>query len=168
MRQRKAPPDTTDTETHHHATTPLTAAERQRRRRAKIAADPVLQREFKANECARWRKRVQSHKVKLIADLTPREQRQQRRRWRKQWKERINKKSLSIATAPSTPVHDYSASVSRQRSSGRKQVRRDRSQAYRRIKQLEAKLAKSVATNNMIRQESCAIAKMTARCALYK
>ena len=52
--------------------TPLTAAERQRRRREKIAADPVALKEFKAKECARWHQRVQSHKVKLIGDLTPR------------------------------------------------------------------------------------------------
>ena len=135
-----------------HSGTPLTAAERQRRRRAKIAADPRLQREHKAKECARWHQRVQSGKVHLIAELTSREQRHQRRRWRQQWNDRMNKKSLTTTTTPSTPVHDHSASVSRQRSSGRKQVRRDRSRAHRRIKLLEAKLAKSVAANNMMRK----------------
>ena len=142
--------------------TPLTAAERQRRRREKIAADPVALREFKAKECARWHQRVQSHKVKLIGDLTPREQRHQRRRWRRQWQERVKNKSptvTEITRTPSTPVGAYSAAVSRQWSSGRKQVRRDRSRAYKRINQLEAKLAKSVASNNMLRKRLSRIHK---------
>jgi len=95
-------PDRTETESHSDRyklkATPLTAAERQRQRRAKIVAVPVLHGEFKAKESARWHRRVQSHNVKLIADITPREQRQQQRHWRKKWKERINKKSFNSSS----------------------------------------------------------------------
>ena len=62
--------------------TPLIVAERQQRHREKITADLVVLREFKPKECARWHQRVQNNKVKLTDDLTPREQRNQRRHWR--------------------------------------------------------------------------------------
>ena len=103
---------------------------------------------MKAKECARWHQRVVKNKVKLVKDLSAREQRAKRKQWREQWRKRAEKKQLVTITAS---VENVTPS-SRQWRSGRKKVRRDRSAAYRKIQLLEAKLAKSVATNNALRK----------------
>jgi hypothetical protein len=131
---------------------PLSAAERQRRRRAKIAADPDLCQEFKAKECDRWHKRVNQHKIKLVADLTAREQRSKRKMWRQKWAERVRKnESVAITHVDITP-NTQSNNLSRQSSSGRKKVKRDRSAAYRRMKLLERNLNKAVSVNVKLRK----------------
>jgi len=118
------------------------AAERQRERRARIRADSNLHEQVKQKERERWRLRVAQHKVKTIADMSAREQRYQRKKWRTKWRERQamkNRKGSTNCTEaeesfPVTPI------FSRQKTRGRQLVRRDRAAAYRHIAALKQRL----------------------------
>jgi hypothetical protein len=126
---------------------------------------------------------VASKKVKLVADLSEREKRHQRRLWRNQWNNRKNRQDLNNrgssgstphtplvqqitnicitqASSPHTPVVQqvtnicisHSSCESRQKKSGRKQISRRRSAAYRHMKVLEAHLKKSELINRRLRK----------------
>ena len=101
--------------------------------------------------------------MKLVADLSDRQKRLKRREWQSRWKGRAAKQKTAhshceipdnnnVCTGLSTPSTSGWMSSSRQHASGRKQVRRDRSAAYRKIKLLEAKLSCCQSVNNMLRK----------------
>ena len=63
----------------------LTNAEKQKRYRDKIKADPTRERIDAENERLRWHERKKAGKVQTINQMTPREQRSQRKKWRQNY-----------------------------------------------------------------------------------
>ena len=112
---------------------------------ARLKAFPERYERFKLKE----RKRYHENKNKKKPE-SKREIRQQRKNWRisqkksrerkKQEKERLQ--NLKVNTPPNTPLNSptHEASFAERRIRGRKQVRRDRSTLYRRVKSLEKDL----------------------------
>ncbi|VDI79741.1 Hypothetical predicted protein [Mytilus galloprovincialis] len=84
---------------------PLTNAEKQRRYREKRDSDPNRRAEFLARCKSKYQSDIGVGKRKRIIEMTPREQRKQRKEWRKiKSKQRKRKKSNhTILTPPSSP-----------------------------------------------------------------
>ncbi|CAG2231225.1 unnamed protein product [Mytilus edulis] len=84
---------------------PLTNAEKQRRYREKRDSDPNRRAEFLARCKSKYQSDIGVGKRKRIIEMTPREQRNQRKEWRKiKSKQRKRKKSNhNILTPPSSP-----------------------------------------------------------------
>ncbi|CAG2232244.1 unnamed protein product [Mytilus edulis] len=84
---------------------PLTNAEKQRRYREKRDSDPNRRAEFLAICKSKYQSDIGVGKRKRIIEMTPREQRKQRKEWRKiKSKQRKRKKSNhTILTPPSSP-----------------------------------------------------------------
>ena len=109
---------------------PLSAAEKQRRYREKLKN---LDREgMKEKEHRRWHQRKAAGKIKVVSDMTPREQRLQRRMWKKSNESRAERRRSTNAITEE----------SRQKVRGRREKRRDRSLAYRKIDSLEKEVSK--------------------------
>lgn len=65
---------------------PLSAAERSRRYRKKLKQNPVLHEQYLQKEHERYEKRKAEGSIKLIQDMTSREQRHIRKAWRQRKK----------------------------------------------------------------------------------
>jgi hypothetical protein len=90
-------------------------------------------------ERERWHKRREEHKVKVITDLTGRQQRAIRKKWREKKAEYRMNKRRQLSVTP--PLSDDSASnTSNQRSRGRKTVAVNRTKSYRQIGKLTVSL----------------------------
>ncbi|KAL8609056.1 hypothetical protein ACOMHN_059869 [Nucella lapillus] len=70
----------------------LSAAEKQRKYRAKRDADPVQRAKWLSYQREKYRKDRQQGKRKIVQDMTPREHRQAKKRWRKYKKDSKNRK----------------------------------------------------------------------------
>ena len=125
---------------------PLTAKERQQRWRDKQKFDSDSHSKYLENERERYRSRKEAGTRKGIDDLTQRDQREQRRKWRSEQKEHRKrvKAAAQLVTPPVSPDPDVRGRV-KQRSVnsvvGCKRVRRDRAKAYRTVEKLTVKLA---------------------------
>ena len=125
---------------------PLTAKERQQRWRDKQKCDSDSHSKYLENERERYRGRKEAGTRKGIDDLTQREKREQRRKWRSEQKEHRKrvKAAVQLVTPPVSPDPDVRGRV-KQRSVnsvvGRKRVRRDRAKAYRTVEKLTVRLA---------------------------
>nr|CAD7587827.1 unnamed protein product [Timema genevievae] len=131
--------------------------------RNKIKNDPVCYEEFKRKERERYNKRKEDGKIKLISDLSERGKRQQRKKWverttrhrKRQKADREELNNILVCGTPSlsgTEAREVTVSVagpsngilgragSSRKNAGRKRVLRNRSQAHRKIKELEGKL----------------------------
>jgi len=133
---------------------PLSAAEKQRRYRQRLKdKDSDAARE---KERRRWHQRKAAGKITAIGDLTERQQRAKRRYWRQQNKLRAQRKQEAVAQAEvdqdeiasliecSTPggsCISANSGSSRQKIRGRKEKRKDRSAAYRKIHALEKQVS---------------------------
>lgn len=135
---------------------PKSAAERQRERRARVKADSSLNEQVKQRERDRWQRRVAQHKVKTIADMSAREQRYQRKKWRQKWNERQTKRKMTTNEAAEVesvgPHFPVTPSSSRQKLRGRQLVRRDRAAAYRHIAALKQRLYSAQKTISRLRK----------------
>ena len=123
---------------------PLSNAERQRLYRMRRDADDDRRAQYLMKKKAKYKEDIQSHKRLKVADMTARQQRQQRREWRSQQKLCRDKQqqfcreshvektpvgadcTVSSSTQETTPT----ATTSRSRR-GRKLVSRNRSSLYR-------------------------------------
>lgn len=125
----------------------LTAKERARRWRERQKNDPEKHQRYLENEKERYRSRKNSGKLKCISELTERQKRSVRKRWRKNQKQKREKEKdianlITVNTPPDSPGNEDIYLVDGRRSSGRKKVRRDRAKAYREVKKLKVKLQK--------------------------
>lgn len=125
----------------------LTAKERARRWRERQKNDPEKHQRYLENEKERYRSRKNSGKLKCISELTERQKRSVRKRWRKNQKQKREKDKdianlITVNTPPDSPGNEDIYLVDGRRSSGRKKVRRDRAKAYREVKKLKVKLQK--------------------------
>ena len=144
----------------------LTNAEKQKRYRDKIKADPTRERIDAENERLRWHERKKAGKVQTINQMTPREQRSQRKKWRQNYqnckfrkeeekKLRAQEENVCQHTPPTSPnaqlddaqpaegaepMAPPACNSSRQKKKGRKTLRRNRTASYREIKRLEMML----------------------------
>ncbi|XP_027134537.1 uncharacterized protein LOC113745777 [Larimichthys crocea] len=103
----------------------LSAAEKQRRYRARRDADPERREKYLLKEKENYKKDLQSGKRKNISQVSAREHRQQRRKWRETFyrlKERKRALQEVLATPPHSPepALDVQPSFSRQRDQGQK------------------------------------------------
>ena len=125
---------------------PSTAKERRQRWLDKQKCDSDSHSKYLENERERYRSRKEAGTRKRIDDLTQRDQREQRRKWRSEQKElrKRVKAAAQLVTPPVSPDPDVRGRV-KQRSVnsvvGRKRVRRDRAKAYRTVEKLTVKLA---------------------------
>ena len=121
-------------------------AEVQAAYRRRRDADPVRRDIYLQKEHSKYKKDLQCGKRKLIGDMNEREQRKMRRDWKtRQRRCRLVTSLLAQNTPPTSPAEylEQGGHQSRQKLRGRKQVRREKTAAYRRIKVLEAELEKS-------------------------
>lgn len=81
---------------------PLSAAEMQRRYRAKRDADPERRARYLQKEKEKWQRDKASGKKKGIANMTPREKRVQRKKWRERKREEKAKKNERTEMMPTT------------------------------------------------------------------
>ncbi|MEQ2227472.1 hypothetical protein ILYODFUR_038013 [Ilyodon furcidens] len=84
----------------------LSAAELQRRYRAKRDADPERRARYLQKEPEKWQQDRETGKKKRIADLTEREKRAQRKKWRDRKREaKAREKAMgkAMAVIPSSP-----------------------------------------------------------------
>ena len=139
---------------------PLSAAEKQRRYRERIRNDPQRRAEELRKDRERWHKR----KV-LIANISDKEKRAQRKLWRtNKQKLRERHKRVYVDTPPDTPSTSEdpaSPSYSRQKQMGRKVLRRDRARCYKRLQALEKKLKQKEAAVNRYKQRIHRLQKKT-------
>ncbi|KAK7892022.1 hypothetical protein WMY93_023985 [Mugilogobius chulae] len=84
---------------------PVSAAERQRRYRARRNADTEKRQKYLESERQRWQRNKELGKKKLINDLSDREKRQQRKKWRENNRKRKEAKAKmkNLDTPPLTP-----------------------------------------------------------------
>jgi len=103
----------------------LTPAEKQYRER--IKADPEIYRTHVASEKKRWNSRKKVGNLALIADKTPREQRQTRRIWKKAKAEsrKRKKNQEALTTPPTTPTaSQFETPESRQKVEGKRRKKK--------------------------------------------
>ena len=165
---------------------PLTAAEKQRRYRQRLKEKDS--EAVKEKERQRWHRRKTAGKVKGINDLTPREQRSKRRQWQ-QWNKRraaerrLRNDAMLVArdsddmqnvmdvdldeTPTSSYISSTSQTLSRQALRGRKEKRKDRSSAYRKIASLEAEILRLKRTSCRYRQQASRAKKRKLRLASH-
>lgn len=126
---------------------PRSAAERARLYRAKMREDSETHTAYLQKERERYQKRKEKGKIQTIADMTARDKRHERRKWRHRKRDERRKKSQPVPcadTPPPTPspgpfpVHLKDSSE--RRKTTKRKVKRDRSKAYRTIEQLEKEL----------------------------
>ena len=113
----------------------LTAAEKQKRYRAKVKQDPEREAELKRRHCLRYH----SKKI-LVKDMTEREHRNAKRRWKLANKKRRDEQKALQNLFPVTPEHTPPPTPNPHQVLGRKQVRRDRSALYRQNVKLQEEL----------------------------
>ena len=117
----------------------LTAAEKMRRHREKIKKDPDKYAIYQMKEKKRWVQRKKDKKVKSIKDLSLREQRLTRRKWRKaQASSRQKKKNAQSNLTP--PTSPSEVPLTRQYISGRKQKLKQLSKVFRENERLKFQL----------------------------
>ena len=126
---------------------PLTGKQRQQQWRNRKKTDSETHELYLQAERERYARRKAVGKRKVIADLMPREQRKQRKTWKRQ--QLAHREKLKTAEQHLTPpVSPELVAAEPQPSGGsggnkirgRKHVRRDRAKAYRTIKTLTVKL----------------------------
>jgi hypothetical protein len=113
--------------------------------RAEIQRNYRQRQKLKDSEAAllkereRWHKRRQEKTVKVITDLSGRQQRAIRKKWREKKAEyRMKKRKQRSETPPSSD--DDESDISHQRCRGRKQLAVSRTQSYRQIGELTVSL----------------------------
>ncbi|XP_064614530.1 uncharacterized protein LOC135478188 [Liolophura sinensis] len=158
----------------------MTSAEKQRAYRNRINADPEKREAAKEKERLRWKARREKKKVKYVADMTKREVRATRRKWRIAYHKRraekdhlawLEKQEAAVLTGtpPTSPPHNLpqqepqrqpepqpgtSANpTSSQKKRGRKNVRRDRTACYRINRKLTEKLENEKRKNQKLRKQ---------------
>ncbi|XP_041367050.1 uncharacterized protein LOC121381765 [Gigantopelta aegis] len=134
---------------------PLTGKERQKKWRERQKANLESHQRYLQAESERYTRRIAEGKRKRVADMTERELRKQRRKWKrdlKAWRQRQKTSIAAIMTPPQSPHPDAAAAEpqpgpsreqpgpSVMKTSGRKKIRRDRAKAYRTIEKLTVKL----------------------------
>ena len=126
---------------------PLSGAEKMCRYRQRQKADTDKYSKYLNSESARWKKRKEEGKISSAATRSARETRYIRKAWRERYQN--NKKKAQEALVPISPqpiltTPTSSSSLmsvsSRQKVHGRRKKRKDRAEAYRKIRELEAKL----------------------------
>ena len=127
----------------------LTHAEKQKRYRQRLNADPERKKIAAEKERERWHRRKELGKVKLIGQMTEREQRYQRRKWRENYRnyKLKNKVTATVVSFTNDNASDVALSpvnktsiASRQKQLGRKIMKRNRSASYRTINKLKKQL----------------------------
>ncbi len=86
---------------------PKTAAERPRQYRASLNADPEKIEKYLEKERQRWRKNLEAGKKKGINELSERQLRLKRRKWRAAYKRSKERREAlrNLTTPPQSPDH---------------------------------------------------------------
>ena len=126
---------------------PLSAAERQRLRRQRIRENPELHDAIKQKERQRWHKRNQEGKVRTVDELSEREKRSRRKKWRLAQTRcrRRNQEMNDIIplTPPTSPLGELSdGEPSRRQLQGLKRRKKAADKRRRSIRRLEEALQK--------------------------
>lgn len=123
-----------------------------RKSRENMRSDPLKYEEAKANDRNRYKRKKEEGKIKLIGEMSRRDQRRIRGEWKKRSeKYRSRKKCIAEArvfvdsnTPPSTPESEIvQPGPSRQQDSGKRRARKNREIKNKIIKELEEKLEKA-------------------------
>ena len=139
---------------------PLSVKERQQRWRDRKKSTPEGLAEYQHAEHDRYERRKQTGSRKLVKDMSTREHRMQRKKWRT-WKvDSIRRHTVSQQELEPVPEIQSSAITSNELSTsntdknlrGRRKVRKDRAKAYRTIAKLKEELQKKNKTIQKYRQ----------------
>ncbi|XP_028254033.1 uncharacterized protein LOC114441699 isoform X2 [Parambassis ranga] len=131
---------------------PLTAAEKQRRYRARRDADPGRRQKYLQKEHDKYRSDIESGKKKRIYNVSEREKRRRRRKWRETYHRLKARKEAQelIITPPDTPQvspvdpADPQPRISRQQNEGRRRSRKKIKKLKEQIQELQMLLKKQV------------------------
>lgn len=122
------------------------AASRQQKYRDTMSEEKKEEYRKKARE--RYQKRKAENKVKLIKEMSAKQQRERRKKWKLDSKRYRDRKKINL-TVENEPLqteeeeglqNDDKNVSSRQSSAGRKKVRRDKAKAYRELKEKDKKI----------------------------
>ncbi|XP_054288719.1 uncharacterized protein LOC129004253 [Macrosteles quadrilineatus] len=128
--------------------------EKKRKQREKIRSDADLYAKYLENERIQNKKRKETGKIKSINEMSKREQRVQRKKWRensmryaqrKKKREREEEFMRENSPPPETILSPNSSVSSANKISGRKKVRRDRSKVVRELEKTKKMYKRSVA-----------------------
>ena len=128
-------------------TRPVSPRTRMRQYRARIRNDPERHEQMKRKDCERYKDQKTSGIRKNIGDLPDREQRLQRRMWRKNQREHRKRVKIAkeIMTPPDTPedTPERVNQESRQKTTGKKIRDNNRKKMAREIEDLKTQLTKA-------------------------
>lgn len=144
----------------------LSAAEKQRRYRQKRDADPERRQKYLEREKKRNREALEMGLRKRVSDMTTREKRAARKRWREEKrarKERVKKIQQVLSnTPPPSPLHvEPSSSKSKKETAGQNVRARNRSRLYRKIEKLEKQLLQEKRRASMYKKRFDRLKKST-------
>ena len=135
------------------------SAGRHRKYLNKIKSDPVLHAAYLEKQRKKYRERNAKGEIRCINEITEREKRTQRKRWRINSKVARNAKKTkktrdeeNMATSPQSPLESVDVGTSNKRGRGRPRSRGCRSKAYRTIAKLENTLEEKNRVINRLRK----------------
>lgn len=116
---------------------------RERERYNKIKNDPVQKEIMKEKEKKKYENKKKKNQRKLVKDMTPREKREAKKKWKKYSNDYYKRKKVTENMRyPDSPPHSDNEvpnlPAPHQRTSGRKKIQRDRSKIIKRNKKLLA------------------------------
>ncbi|KAK2892479.1 hypothetical protein Q8A67_012467 [Cirrhinus molitorella] len=122
----------------------LNGAEIARRYRERRDADPDRRKQYLEGERARWQRDRQTGKKKSVSEISERERREKRKRWReakRQARAKARRNALPVSdTPPISPEAQHEPGPSRQKRQGKNIRRRLTRKLKKEIQQLEEKL----------------------------
>jgi len=132
----------------------LTAAEKQRRYRQKRNEDGRRRLEYLAKEKEWYKNKKEKGQVKLVADLSFRERRKQRKKWKLSKCEYRKRQTIQILSPPASPEpqQDDHPTTTRQYVQSKKKKKREKAKCYRDNEILRKKLDNAFRKQEMYRK----------------
>lgn len=117
----------------------MSNADRQRKYRQKRDASPNRRKEYLLKEKQKYKRDIETKKKKCVKDMTEREKRSARKRWRL-YKQQVRAKQKKVSESKSPPKTPSSACSSHQKLSSKKKKKREEAKCYRENKLLKEKI----------------------------
>lgn len=117
----------------------MSNADRQKKYRQKRDASPNRRQEYLLKEKQKYKRDIERKKKKCVKDMTEREKRSARKRWRL-YKQQVRAKQKKVSESKSPPKSPSSACSSHQKLSSKKKKNREEAKCYRENKLLKEKI----------------------------
>ncbi|XP_065943336.1 trichohyalin-like [Magallana gigas] len=117
----------------------MSNADRQKKYRQKRDASPNRRQEYLLKEKQKYKRDIERKKKKCVKDMTEREKRSARKRWRL-YKQQVRAKQKKVSESKSPPKSPSSACSSHQKLSRKEKKNREKAKCYRENKLLKDKI----------------------------